>query len=207
MQRIRDMNKPGLLIFTSGSTGRPKGAAMRRYNLLMHALLLMWKNDIRKGFNILQMLPVHHATGLIQNTVPAILGGGTVEFTLPKFDAATIWERIRQGGITSVSTVPTIYTRLLRHYEEILSRSPEEKEDYRAAMGRIEIFQSGTSALPSAVSTKWNVKFGRRILERYGGTEFGNPYANYAGSKLVLVRRWSINMAFATDENSRDRQA
>jgi len=54
-------------------------------------------------------------------------------------------------------------------------------------MFNIEQFHVGTSSLPTTVSKKWAELFDRRILERYGGTEFGNPYANYKSTKLVLV--------------------
>ncbi|KAK5048671.1 hypothetical protein LTR84_005762 [Exophiala bonariae] len=187
MKKIPDVNNPGAIIFTSGSTGKPKGAAMRRYNILVHALLLMWKNNINKAYTILQMLPTHHAAGLVQNTLPTLMGGGTVEFTLPRFDAAAIWERIRREGIQSISAVPTIYVRLLSHFENVLSKlDSAEKEIYRSAMSKVGQFQCGTSSLPTSVAARWEELFERRILERYGGTEFGNPYANYAGSKFVL---------------------
>lgn len=188
MRKIRDLNKPGALIFTSGSTGKPKGAAMRRYNIIVHSMLQVWKNDIRQGSTVLQMLPTHHATGLVLNTIPTIIGGGCVEFTQPKFDAAAIWERIRLGGIKSISAVPTIYVRLLKFWEDVLSNlEPEQKESYRTAMASIEQFHVGTSSLPTNVSSQWAQLFGKRILERYGGTEFGNPFANYSATKLVLV--------------------
>ncbi|OAL24783.1 hypothetical protein AYO22_05572 [Fonsecaea multimorphosa] len=187
IRKIRDLNKPGALIFTSGSTGKPKGAVMRRYNIIVHSMLQIWKNDIRQGYVILQMLPTHHATGLVLNTIPTILGGGCVEFTQPKFNAAAVWDRIRLGGIKSISAVPTIYVRLLKFWEDELSKlEPGEKESHRVAMASIEQFHVGTSSLPTNVSSQWTLLFGRRILERYGGTEFGNPYANYPGTKLVL---------------------
>ncbi|KAJ9615693.1 hypothetical protein H2200_001769 [Cladophialophora chaetospira] len=186
MRKIRDLNKPGALIFTSGSTGKPKGATMRRYNIIVHSMLQIWKNDIRPGYTILQMLPTHHATGLVLNTIPTIIGGGCVEFTQPKFDAAMIWDRIHLGGIRSISAVPTIYVRLLQYWEhELQELEPVQKESYRTAMSSIEQFHVGTSSLPTNVSTKWAELFGRRILERYGGTEFGNPYTNYSTTKLV----------------------
>jgi malonyl-CoA/methylmalonyl-CoA synthetase len=188
VRRIRDLNKPGALIFTSGSTGKPKGATIRRYNIIVSSMLQIWKNDIRKGYTILQLLPTHHATGLVLNTIPTVVGGGCVEFTQPKFDAAVVWERIRLGGINSVSAVPTIYVRLLDFWDNSLQKMEQQQKDgYRLAMAAIGQFHVGTSSLPTTVSARWGEIFGRRILERYGGTEFGNPYANYADTKLVLV--------------------
>ena len=188
MRKVRDLNKPGAVIFTSGSTGKPKGAAMRRYNIIVQSMSQVWKNDIRQGYTILQMLPTHHATGLLLNTIPTIVGGGCVEFTPPQFDAAAVWDRIRQGGIKTFSAVPTIYVRLLDFWEKVLQNlEAEQKESYRVAMANIGIFQVGTSSLPTNVSARWAELFGKRILERYGGTEFGNPYANTMATKLVRV--------------------
>jgi len=90
MRKIKDLNKPGCIIFTSGSTGKPKGATIRRYNITVMSLLQIWKNDVRAGYTILQKLPTHHATDLVLSTIPTILGRGCVEFTPPKFDAATV---------------------------------------------------------------------------------------------------------------------
>ncbi|KEF62397.1 uncharacterized protein A1O9_00369, partial [Exophiala aquamarina CBS 119918] len=51
-----------------------KGVTIRRYNIMVRSLLQIWKTDIRQGYTILQMLPTHHATGLVLNTIPTILG-------------------------------------------------------------------------------------------------------------------------------------
>jgi malonyl-CoA/methylmalonyl-CoA synthetase len=194
MRKIRDLNKPGALIFTSGSTGKPKGATMRRYNIGIHSLMQIWKNDLRPGDTVLQMLPIHHATGLVLNTIPTLIAGGCVEFTPLKFDAATIWERIRLGNIKSISAVPTIYVRLLQHWEDTLQHlDVQQREGYSNAVKAIQQFHVGTSSLPTPVSKKWAELFGRRIFERYGGTEFGNPYANHATTELVPVSRGLIS--------------
>jgi malonyl-CoA/methylmalonyl-CoA synthetase len=187
--KTRDPNKPGVIIFTSGSTGKPKGAAMRRYNMLTLALMQIWKNDIKPGFVILQMLPTHHASGLMLNTIPILIGGGCVEITAPKFDVAAIWDRVRQGGITSISAVPTIFSRLLQYWEHVLEKLPnEQKEEYRSQMCNISQFHCGSAALARRISSGWEEAFpGTRIVERYGGTEFVGPFVNHAGTKFVQV--------------------
>lgn len=185
--RLGDANKPAVIIFTSGTTGKPKGAALRRHSVLSTSLMQVWKNDINSHYAGLQLLPTHHATGLLVNTLPTLLGGGCVEFTRPKFDAAITWERIRQGGIKSLSAVPTIFVRLLQYWEQELEKSPI-REKYRAGMCAVGQFHCGSAALPRHISTKWSRVFpGTRIIERYGGTEFGNPFGNQRGGQLVAV--------------------
>ena len=187
--KVRDPNKPGLVIFTSGTTGKPKGAAMRRYNLVTIALMQVWKNEIKPGFVMLQMLPTHHATGLVLNTIPVLIGGGCVEITRPKFDASAIWKRIQEGGITSISAVPTIFVRLLQHWDNVVSRySEREKQRHMMEMCKIRQFHCGSAALPRTVSERWTQVFqGTRITERYGGTEFVGPFMNYPGSDYIVV--------------------
>jgi acyl-CoA synthetase (AMP-forming)/AMP-acid ligase II len=182
--------KPGLIIFTSGSTGPPKGAALRRYNLFVLSILHCWSKNIQPGYVALNMLPTHHVTGLLVNTLPVLVGGGCVEFTHPKFDAARIWDRIRLGGLDMLSAVPTIYVRLLQHWETVLEKlEPEMREPYQAAISSIEQVHCGSAALRVHISKKWTkLCRGRQIAERYGGgTEFGNPFAHESTGSIVTV--------------------
>jgi malonyl-CoA/methylmalonyl-CoA synthetase len=129
--RTPDQNKPALIIFTSGSTGPPKGAAIRRYNIYMGAFSVIKKNGISRGSKTLQLLPTHHGTGLMVNTIPTILGGGSLEFHQGQFDPAAVWERFRGGDVTCFSAVPTMFVLLLRHWENVLSKLPAvERETY-----------------------------------------------------------------------------
>lgn len=79
--RTPDQNKAALVIFTSGSTGPPKGVAIRRYNLYALAIYFVRNLKLDRNTTIVQFLPTHHATGLLFNTLPALVGGGCVEFS------------------------------------------------------------------------------------------------------------------------------
>ncbi len=184
--RTPDQNKPALVIFTSGSTGPPKGVAVRRYNLYALARQMVQRLKIDRNSTMVQFLPTHHATGLLVNTLPALIGGGCVEFSQGGFDAAKVWDRFCEGGIPSFSALPTIYVRLLRHWDTVLSKLPQKEVDsYRAAVLAIGSFHSGTSALPREISLKWEQLSGKAIIERYGGSEQGGVYSNVAGEPVV----------------------
>ena len=184
--RPPDQNKPALVIFTSGSTGPPKGVAVRRYNLYATARHMVDSLKIDQTTNIIQFLPTHHATGLMVNTLPALIGGGCVEFSQGGFDAAKVWESFREGGVPTFSALPTIYIRLIKHWERVLSKLPHEQADsYRAAVSAIGSFHSSTSALPRQVSIKWQELTGKPITERYGGSEVGAVYSNVIGEPVV----------------------
>ncbi|KAL3482700.1 hypothetical protein BJX62DRAFT_231493 [Aspergillus germanicus] len=185
--RIPDQNKPALVIFTSGTTGPPKGSAMRRYTLLMSILNSITTHRPAKDATTIQLLPLHHATGLLVNTIPTVLAAGCVEFMCGGLDPARIWERFLDGKLQAFSAVPTVYVRLLRYWEDVIARLPgPRREAYRTAVSEIGSFESGTSKLPLDVLGKWRDLTGKHIAERYSGTEFGNVYKYSAGEEVVV---------------------
>ncbi|PGG96985.1 hypothetical protein AJ80_09758 [Polytolypa hystricis UAMH7299] len=173
-----DDNAPGVVIFTSGTTGRPKGAVMRRAFLHDTSQSVADHYRISENDVILHLLPVHHATGVGINFVPYILSGACIEFRSGSFDAAWTWERLKQGGLTVFSAVPTIYMRMMRYFEKHLAILPQEEVDkYIAGARGFRIMLCGTSTQPTPVQQFWtNLLGGKRILTRYGATEIGATF-------------------------------
>jgi malonyl-CoA/methylmalonyl-CoA synthetase len=186
--RVFDQNKPAVVIFTSGSTGPPKGVALRRYMLFYSAYSLIRAQGMGAHTRTIQFLPTHHATGLLFNTIPTLVAGGCVEFDQGNFDPASVWERIRSGELKTFSAVPTIYVRLLRHWDAVLSKRAD-KQEYLKALSKISYFASSTSAVNNQTFTQWQKLSGKAISERYGGSEFGNVYLNPPGLTPVPVCR------------------
>lgn len=170
-----DPNAPGLVIFTSGTTGPPKGAVLRKAaitdGVLAQARILRLSNQD----TLLHCLPVHHATGIWINFFPFLLAGACIEFKSGPFDPKWTWDRFRQGGLTYFSGVPTVYMRMMRYFEEHLTKlSVKELEDYKSGLLGLRACLCGTSALPKPISDWWNGMLGgRRIIQRYGATEIG----------------------------------
>ncbi|KIW59750.1 hypothetical protein PV05_00021 [Exophiala xenobiotica] len=173
-----DLNRSGLVIFTSGTTGPPKGAVKRRGFLIDVAIGFGDQHGIREGDVVLHTLPVHHATGITVTLLPFLWVGGHIEFRSGSFDVPWTWERIRQGGLTYFSGVPTIYMRLMAYYEQHLSKLPPDQLDaYKKGANGFRAMLCGTSALPRPLQQKWTkLRNGRSILTRYGGTEFANGF-------------------------------
>jgi malonyl-CoA/methylmalonyl-CoA synthetase len=177
-----DENGPGLIIFTSGTTGPPKGAAMRRGFLYNTAVAVADFYHLTQDDVILHILPVHHATGVAVSLLPFLVVGGCVEFNSRSFDPAWLWNRWKEGSrsddrrLTWFSGVPTIYMRMMRHYQlQIAARlPPSEVEAYVSGVRQLKGMLCGTSALPRAMQQFWtDMRSGRPILTRYGGTEIG----------------------------------
>src|SRR4051794_18675190 len=65
-----------------------------------------------------------------------------------------------------------MFMRLMRFYEEHIRFSPDHESYVQGVKGH-RFMMSGTSALPRSLRLKWfDLSGGRRILERYGTSEF-----------------------------------
>lgn len=170
---------------------------MRRGNITLIGLGRTWVQRLDNGETILQTLPLHHVTGLFVNVIPFLCGGGCVEFTTTKFQPRLVWDRIRQRGIATLSAVPTIFIKLIQCYDNELSQLPSaEQEEYRQALNAIQFFHCGSAALPQHWAERWaKLVDGRYITERYGGTEFGNPFLHIPGASYTPVSLYAFGSA------------
>ncbi|KIW02982.1 uncharacterized protein PV09_05643 [Verruconis gallopava] len=175
-----DENGPGVVIFTSGTTGPPKGAVMRRSFTHDFAYQIADHYGFSEGDVLLHCLPVHHATGIGVMFFPVLIAGATIEFRSGSFDEEWMWNRWREGAINPkrrlafFSGVPTIYMRMRRHYQQVLSKlQPALIAEYVAGARQFRAVLCGTSALPHPIAQFWTDLLQNRIVQRYGGTEFG----------------------------------
>ena len=169
-----DCSRGGLAVFTSGTTGPPKACILPREILCSGTQTIADHFRITSDDTVLHCLPVHHAAGILISFLPFILCGGCVEFGSGSFKPDAVWQRWRRGGLTAFTGVPTMYARLMQYYETQLlpTQGPVLDECLQGARA-IRLLLCGTSALPKPLRLKWsNVTRGRRILERYGTTEF-----------------------------------
>lgn len=170
-----DDNSAGCLIFTSGTSGSPKPAVLPRGYIHEAARGVADHFDLRPGDVILHVLPVHHVTGLVINILPFIMAGACIEFRSGSFDPQWIWDRWRKGGLTFFSGVPTIFLRMMRYHQQVISKLPTaERTAYEEAADQFRAIICGTSALPRPVQDFWTrIRKGKPILTRYGSTEAG----------------------------------
>ena len=177
-------NAPGVVIFTSGTTGPPKGAVMRRGFIFDTALAVADHYNLGPSDTMLHILPVHHATGIGINFFPCLISGCVIEFKSGSFSAEWVWERWRRGGVTVFSGVPTIYMRMMRFFEQTLS-ARRDVDEYVQGARKIKACLCGTSALPKPIADFWAEILGKKILLRYGGTEFGAVFKVRMGDENV----------------------
>jgi malonyl-CoA/methylmalonyl-CoA synthetase len=178
--RYLDDNGPGVVIFTSGTTGPPKGSVMRRAFTHDFARQVAEHYGLSEDDVLLHCLPVHHATGIGIMLFPPLIAGTTIEFRSGGFDEIWMWDRWRDGAVdpkrrlTFFSGVPTIYMRMRRRYQQVLSKLPTARlAEYVAGARQFRAMLCGTSALPQPINEFWSELLQKKILQRYGATEFG----------------------------------
>ncbi|KAF2185592.1 fatty-acyl-CoA synthase [Zopfia rhizophila CBS 207.26] len=178
--RALEENAPSVVIFTSGTTGPPKGAVMRRTFVFDCAMSVADHYRLTEDDIILHVLPVHHATGVGINFFPFLISGSRIEFRSEGFDEVWMWERWKQGALnprrrlTFFSGVPTIYMRMRRFYQRTLLKLPSKQLGaYIAGARQFRACLCGTSALSQPLSEFWTELMQKKIVQRYGATEFG----------------------------------
>jgi malonyl-CoA/methylmalonyl-CoA synthetase len=152
------------ILYTSGTTGRSKGAMLSIDNLASNALTLHDLWGFRPRDVLIHALPIFHVHGLFVALHCALLNASPSIF-LPKFDAAEVRALLPQA--TVLMGVPTFYTRLLA--------LPEFGASDCANM---RLFISGSAPLLAETHRAFEMRTGKRILERYGMTEAGMIVSN-----------------------------
>jgi malonyl-CoA/methylmalonyl-CoA synthetase len=171
--RYLDDNSAGVVIFTSGTTGRPKGSVLRRAYIHESAVVVADSFDITSNDTLLHTLPVHHATGLGTSFFPFLNSGACIEFRTGSFDPAWVWNRMREGDVTVFSAVPTMYMRLMWHYQREIAKKPvSERIHFIRGVESLMSCLCGSSALQQPVQDFWTeIRGGKPILVRYGSSE------------------------------------
>lgn len=171
-----------LMIYTSGTTSRPKGVITTYAGLQAQVSMLLqaWRWSAQD--RTLNVLPLHHVHGLVNVLACAMAAGAQCELA-DKFSAELAWTRIASGAINVFMAVPTIYAKLLDHWEK---QAPTTQREWTEAARAMRLMVCGSAALPAPLSDAWLRATGHRLLERYGMTEIGMALSNpYDGERRV----------------------
>ncbi len=163
-----------MIIYTSGTTSRPKGVVTTHANIKAQITSLVKAWEWSRNDFILNVLPLHHLHGILNALLCALWSGARCEL-VRGFDALGVWEKFIENDYTLFMAVPTIYSRLIRSWDE----APDEKKKIMSgACRKMRLMVSGSAALPVSTLEKWREISGHVLLERYGMTEIGMALSN-----------------------------
>ncbi|XP_028813047.1 acyl-CoA synthetase family member 3, mitochondrial isoform X2 [Denticeps clupeoides] len=94
---------------------------------------------------------------------------------------AMVWECLLSSQAPMVNVfmaVPTIYAKLIQHYEQNFTQTHVKDYIRAVCQERIRLMVSGSAALPQPVLQRWAEITGHTLLERYGMTEIGMALSN-----------------------------
>ncbi len=171
-----DATRDAMILYTSGTTNKPKGVVTTHVTIdtQVESLIRAW--SWASSDTILCVLPLHHVHGIINVVCCSMAAGATCEF-VSSFSASAIYTMFMEGKINVFMAVPTIYYKLITHWESLL---PDEQSRIFRALQKFRLMVCGSAALPISVMQKWETISGHLLLERYGMTEIGmaisNPY-------------------------------
>ncbi|MDB5240185.1 MAG: long-chain fatty acid--CoA ligase [Spirosoma sp.] len=173
--------RKAMILYTSGTTSLPKGVISTHANLDAQITTLITAWSWQSTDHILCVLPLHHVHGIVNVIGCALWAGACCEF-LPEFSPTGVFAAFQQGRINLFMAVPTIYFKLVAHYEKL---PLAEQEVLTATMQNFRLMVSGSAALPIGVMQNWERVSGQVLLERYGMTEIGMAISNpYRGQRI-----------------------
>jgi len=177
-----DDSRGAMILYTSGTTNLPKGVVSTHGNLnaQISSLIEAWKwnsND-----STVCVLPLHHVHGVV-NVVSCSLWAGASCTFMSNFSEKAIFKLIEDEKINVFMAVPTIYFKLITHWEALKS---EKQIELTNALAKLRLMISGSAALPVSVMERWKAISTHLLLERYGMTEIGMALSNpYDGPRVA----------------------
>jgi long-chain acyl-CoA synthetase len=154
----RERTDTAAVLYTGGTTGTPKGVMLSHENINAAIHTVVFNERSTEEDRALCFLPFNHVFGQMHIMNATILSAGCLEM-LPAFDQDKVLDAMKQGRVTKLFAVPTIYVRLLT-----LDRLKER-------LGSVRYCFSAAASMAAETVRQWKDRTGLAIYEGYGMTE------------------------------------
>ena len=149
---------PAMLQLTSGSTGEAKGVVLAHGNLICNARGIVARTGITPADRLLHLMPLHHTNGVNNQLIAPFLAGAAVVLA-DRFRAEAVEDQIAEYGVTYLTGVPTMYSRMLPHL-----RDPDRRRSLR-------LLRCGSAPISAALHERVEAAFGVPLVVSYGLAE------------------------------------
>lgn len=110
----------------------------------------------RSSDRVLHTLPLHHIHGLVNALLCAHHNGAAVEFM--SFKSPRVWANLSQQAATIFMGVPTMYSHLIRTFEQATT---DQQEEWASAAAGLRLAVCGSAACPVPVMNAWEQLSGK----------------------------------------------
>jgi fatty-acyl-CoA synthase len=159
-----DERSASSLCYTSGTTGNPKGVLYSHRSTVLHSLMECAPDTfgVNSGMCILLAVPMFHANAWGMPYATAMVGAKVV-MPGPHLDGKSLYELMRDEGVTFSQAVPTLWLMLFQY----LDQHPEinMKELGLKTVG------VGGAATPRSMIERFENEFGADFVQGWGMTE------------------------------------
>ncbi len=161
---VFDEHTAASLCYTSGTTGNPKGVLYSHRSTVLHAMTVCMPDGLglSSGDSALLVVPMFHVNAWGMPYAGAMCGAKLV-MPGPAMDGKSIYELMRDEGVTIALGVPTVWLMLLRHVDAEHLDPKQELVLRRCVIG-------GSAAALSMIEA-FDQVFGASVVHAWGMTE------------------------------------
>jgi malonyl-CoA/methylmalonyl-CoA synthetase len=158
--------RPSLVIRTTGTTGGPKSVVQTRR--------LFYRSSQARSDDLILIHENLDITSAAVSIMMRVLSGCKGEVLPTNPGPAAIWERLKKGGMTSLTDHSWFWEHLARHFQEHISSLPfSERSQYVQGVQSLRWACIVGTPPPPWLLAFWRETFGHTLQVGYVATELG----------------------------------
>ncbi|KAJ0144322.1 Long-chain-fatty-acid--CoA ligase FadD13, partial [Colletotrichum tanaceti] len=176
-----------VILYTSGTSGAPKGVRLTGRSILATTINFGVLAEVDADSVFLCDGPMFHLMGLIAQTGPAVMRGGTCVVS-PKFDPEVTNARLGRGDASGLRVT---HYFCVPQMADALARAPNfDPSGWTTTLKAL--FTGGAPNPPARV--RWWLGRGVRMVDGYGSTEIGTASGMPLSRDLIGVKAGSVGL-------------